>query len=385
VRVTRLASAVNTMPVAVELCCGCGGMSTGFLDAGTKVAAGFDIDRRAVEAYRYNHEYRGSHGYVADIVGLPGAELLKLSGIDRLDVLLAGPPCQPFSIIGKRRGREDERARLTSEFVRFVGELLPTAFVFENVANLATISAGEIFHELCGALRPLGYGLGAGVVAAADYGVPQKRRRLLVIGIRGRVKVGLPPATHGAAPELAPHVTVEEAIGDLPDAAEYGQCDVHNHEPTRHTPDMIKRLSALPVGQRERSSFHDRLHPKRPAYTLRAGTGNFSPLRPIHYRHPRVITVRESARLQGFSDDFVWPDWIPRLQQYRQVGNAVSPPLAAAAARYIASELGWVLMPSVTKGDPSRRASAIVLTDDERRTRRESRIRGASLGMRRRA
>jgi DNA (cytosine-5)-methyltransferase 1 len=89
--------------------------------------------------------------------------------------------------------------------------------------------------------------------------------------------------------------------------------------------------------------------------------------------------------VQGFSDDFVWPDWIPRLQQYRQVGNAVPPPLAAAAARHIAAELGWDLVPDLTRGDPSRRPPAITLTDDERRLRRESRIRGASLGMRRRA
>jgi DNA (cytosine-5)-methyltransferase 1 len=301
-----------------------------------------------------------------------------------VDVLLAGPPCQPFSIVGKRRGREDERANLLPEFVRLVGELDPEAFVFENVPNLATIADGEIFADLCGSLRGLGYGLAFGVLAAADYGVPQTRRRLLMIGIRGRASVSLPRATHGA-PLLAAQVTVEQAIGDLPDAGEYGECGIHNHEPTLHTPDMVKRLSALRAGERERSSFHDRLHPDRPAYTLRAGTGNFSPLRPIHYRYPRVITVRESARLQGFSDDFVWPDWIPRLQQYREVGNAVPPPLAAAAARHIASELGWALAPDLTRGDLSSRPVAITLTDDERRTRRESRIRGASLGMRRRA
>ena len=375
-------------PVAIELFCGCGGMSTGFLDAGIKVAAGFDIDRRAVEAYRYNHEYRGSRGFEADVTGLPGAEILKLAEIDSIDVLLAGPPCQPFSIVGKRRGREDDRANLIAEFVRLVRELRPKAFVFENVPNLTKIAEGDIFNELCRALRHLGYGLEAGVVAAADYGVPQTRRRLLMIGIRGREAIGLPPATHCAPllnSDLRRYITVDDAIGDLPDAGEYGEYGIHNHEPTLHSPDMVKRLSALGVGERERSSFHDRLHPDKPSYTLRAGTGNFSPLRPIHHRYPRVITVRESARLQGFSDEFVWPDWIPRLQQYRQVGNAVPPPLATATARHIATELGWALSPSTTKGDPSRRPTAIILTDDERRIRRECRIRGASLGMRRRA
>jgi DNA (cytosine-5)-methyltransferase 1 len=377
---------MTDLPVAIELFCGCGGMSTGFLDAGIRVAAGFDIDRRAVEAYRYNHEYRGSLGFEADVARLSGTDILRNAGIDRVDVLLAGPPCQPFSIVGKRRGREDERANLITDFVRLLRELRPRAFVFENVPNLATIADGEILRDLCARLRHLGYGLEAGVVAAADYGVPQTRRRLLMLGVFGN-EIGLPAPTHGGSllePDLRPHVTVEEAISDLPDACEYGECGIHNHEPTLHTPDMVERLSALRPGQRERSSFHDRLHPARPGYTLRAGTGNFSPLRPIHYRYPRVITVRESARLQGFSDDFVWPDWIPRLQQYRQVGNAVPPPLTAAVARHIAAELGWALVPSMTKGDSSHRAPAIVLTDDERRARRESRIRGASLGMRRR-
>ena len=370
-------------PAAIELFCGCGGLSTGFLDAGMRVAAGFDIDRRAVEAFRYNHEYRGSVGHVADVHTLDGQTVLEKSGLPTVDLLLGGPPCQPFSIVGKRRGREDGRADLSLEFLRIVRELEPAAFVFENVPNLATIADGEIFRELTSAAHRLGYGLAAGIVAAADYGVPQVRRRLLMIGIRGHQDFDLPIPTHG--PSGLPHITAREAIGDLPDAGEYGECGIHNHEPTRHTPDMVARLSLLPVGQRERSSFHDRLHPERPSYTLRAGTGNFSPLRPIHYKYPRVITVRESARLQGFSDEFIWPDWVPRLQQYRQVGNAVPPPLATAVARYLAAECDWHLDSAQTRGDLTRRGPAIILSDDERRLRRESRIRGASLGMRRRA
>jgi DNA (cytosine-5)-methyltransferase 1 len=136
----------------------------------------------------------------------------------------------------------------------------------------------------------------------------------------------------------------------------------------------------LGVGKRERGSFHDRLHPDRPSYTLRAGSGNFSPLRPVHYKYHRVITVRESARLQGFSDDFLWPDRIPRLQQYRQVGNAVPPPMAEAFAACLAEQMGWPLNPTAMVGDPSTRSPANALSDDERRALRTSRMRGASLG-----
>ena len=143
---------------------------------------------------------------------------------------------------------------------------------------------------------------------------------------------------------------------------------------------MVARLTALQPGKREASSFHDRLHAERPSYTLRAGSGNFSPLRPVHYKYHRVITVRESARLQGFSDDFRWPDRIPRLQQYRQVGNAVPPPMARAFAECLAEQMGWKLLPQKYVGNPADREPANVLTDEERKAMRARRMRGASLG-----
>jgi DNA (cytosine-5)-methyltransferase 1 len=111
-----------------------------------------------------------------------------------------------------------------------------------------------------------------------------------------------------------------------------------------------------------------------------AGYGNFSPLRPIHYKYHRVITARESARIRGLSDQFIWPDRIPRLQQYRQVGNAVPPPLAAAFARGLAAQLGWALDPKKYAGNPSEREAPMTMTDEERMAQRRSRLRGASLG-----
>jgi DNA (cytosine-5)-methyltransferase 1 len=94
----------------IELFCGCGGLSTGFLDAGVRVAAGFDIDRRAIEAYNYNHSYRGSRGFVIDLGKATAAQLLDIAGISKVDFVVAGPPCQPFSIVGKRLGSADQRA-----------------------------------------------------------------------------------------------------------------------------------------------------------------------------------------------------------------------------------------------------------------------------------
>jgi DNA (cytosine-5)-methyltransferase 1 len=365
-------------PVGIELFSGCGGLSTGFLDAGMRVAAGFEIDARAVDAYNYNHEYRGSRGFVTDLSVASGAELLTKAGIEHADFIIGGPPCQPFSIAGKRQGKRDVRADLIGHFIRLLDEIKPSAFMLENVPNLASIDDGEFLSSVKSDLISLGYSVDDLIVSAADFGVPQNRKRLVILGLIGKRRVKFPQPAFGT-PER-PHVSSAAAIDDLPDAGEFGETGVFNHEPTLHSADMTARLSTLKPGKRERGSFHDRLHPDRPSYTLRAGSGNFSPLRPVHYRHHRVITVRESARLQGFTDDFLWPDRIPRLQQYRQVGNAVPPPMARAFAQCIASQMGWYTDPGSLDGDPSAREPANVLTDAERKAMRTAKMRGASLG-----
>lgn len=365
-------------PTGIELFAGCGGLSTGFLDAGLNVAAGFELDARAVDAYNYNHSYRGSQGFIADLNVASGAELLEHAGVKHVDFVIGGPPCQPFSIAGKRLGRRDIRADLIGHFIRIVAELRPSALMLENVPNLAAISGGEFLDEVKAELRALGYSVDHRIVLAADYGVPQNRKRLVILGVKGNRAVRFPLQTHGTTEQ--PFLSASSAIDDLPDAGEFGATGIFNHEPTAHSDDMIGRLAALEPGKRERGSYHDRLHPERPSYTLRAGSGNFSPLRPIHYKHHRVITVRESARLQGFSDDFLWPDRIPRLQQYRQVGNAVPPPMAEAFAKCLAEQMGWKLDKVGLAGDPTTRPPAHVYTDDERKAQRTTRMRGASLG-----
>lgn len=365
-------------PIGIELFAGCGGLSTGFLDAGLRVTAGFELDPRAVDAYNYNHRYRGSVGIRSDLSKAHGSELLAAVGVQKIDFVIGGPPCQPFSIVGKRRGDEDHRADLIDHFVRLVGELKPQVFLLENVPNLASIADGSIFERVMRKLKALRYGIRAEVIAAADFGVPQIRRRLFAVGVRGRSDVWFPAPTHGNG--RVPYRTARDAIGNLPDAGEFGETGIYNHEPTDHSADMRARLRTLAPGTRERGSFHDRLHPDRPSYTLRAGSGNFSPLRPIHYAYDRVVTARESARIQGFSDHFIWSDRIPRLQQYRQVGNAVPPPVAVAFAKCIAQQMDWILTPRALEGDPGSREAAMTLTDEERKAQRTSRTRGASLG-----
>jgi len=377
-----------SVPTAIDLFCGCGGFSTGLLDAGVRVLAGFDSYAPALVAYNYNHEYRGARGHLADLAEVTGARLLELAGSPSVDLVVGGPPCQAFSIVGKRRGLGDPRGRLVFDFARLVAELRPKAVLLENVPGLLAADGGRIFARVRAGLEEAGYNVRAEVLHAADYGVPQMRRRTFVAGVRMRGSFPYPPPpTHSAEPfsdlfgsSTQAHVSARQALADLPDVGTRAGRRIPNHEPTHHSAPMLLAFADLQPGKRDPKSFHDRLHPDRPGYTLRAGDGNFTPLRPIHYRYDRVVSVRESARLQGFADTFVWPDSLPRLQQYRQVGNAVAPPVAKALATHLAGILGWRLDPEGLCGDPDSRAAAATRTPEERDAERRSRIRGASLG-----
>lgn len=371
---------------AIDLFCGCGGLSTGFLDAGFSVVAGFDFDKSSIQTYQYNHEYRGGRGIVADLSRLSGAEVLALSDASRCDVLIGGPPCQAFSIAGKRQGLRDKRGQLIFDFIRLVSEIGPTVFVLENVPHVATIENGEMLSLIVKGLSGAGYHVAQEILLAADYGVSQMRKRIFIVGCRDKKIIPSPPPTHGPVKSdtlfgsIKPYVTVEEAIGDLPDVTTFEARDVPNHEPTQHSAEMLQTFKGLAQGKRDPKSYHDRLHAKRISYTLRAGSGNFSPLRPVHYKYHRVITVRESARIQSFADSFIWPDWIPRVQQYRQVGNAVPPLLVKSVAVLIGQEMGWGLHPERLAGAPEARGPHCLRSWDERAEARQRLIRGASLG-----
>lgn len=374
-------------PTVIDLFSGCGGFSTGMLDAGLAVKAGFDFDAPCIEVYNYNHTYRGAKGYKVDLAGATGDSLLELAGLKSVDVVVGGPPCQAFSIVGARGGLEDSRGALIFDYVRLVGELRPKAFILENVPNLRTFEGGAVYERLVQDLADLGYDVAGSILAAADYGVAQMRKRLFIVGLRGRRVSGFPPApTHGKvegsqlALGLAPYRTTEAVLRDLPDVDAPEAEHIPNHEPTMHTEPMLRLFADLQPGQRCRASFHDRLHPDRLAYTLRAGSGNFSPLRPIHYRHDRVISVRESARIQGFDDAFIWPDSIPRLQQYRQVGNAVCPPMAHALGLMLCEQMGWRADPKAFAGDPKSRPPPCERTLAERLAIRQKYMHGASQG-----
>jgi DNA (cytosine-5)-methyltransferase 1 len=366
-------------PVCADLFCGCGGLSTGLLDAGIDVRVGVDNDAPSIATFDLNHATRGSKGVECDVRELSGTELIGLAGAP-IQLLVGGPPCQPFSVAGKRRGLADHRGDLIFEFVRILNETRADAYIFENVPNLASVAKGEILDDLLAAFDEIGYSATMRQLLAADYGVAQMRKRLFIVGTRERGEISMPPTpTHASEANGRPrHITAREVLEDLPNFGDPKVEAIANHEPTFHSEAMLAAFAQQAPGTREPKSRHDRLHADRPSYTLRAGTGNFSPLRPVHYKYDRVLSVRECARVQSFSDDFHWPDEQSRLQQYRQVGNAVPPLLARSVGEHVAGFMGWPLDDShfVVDGPPEY----LRLTLAERLDRRAKYMRGGASG-----
>lgn len=341
---------------AIDLFCGAGGLSKGFMDAGVDVVLGVDNDAAALRTFERNHGT--AVGMSADLTS-PKAfdeieDVAKKAG-KTIDLIIGGPPCQGFSLTGPRNF-DDPRNELYLAVFEAVGRFKPKGFLIENVPGMATLYDGQIKDEILRRFRAMGYGVDCEILTAADYGVPQMRRRLVFMGIRDDVGVPSFPA-----PKVDPgrYVTCREAIDDLParvdelgkeeddyDApprTEYqkamrGNCDrLWNHVATAHK-QFVKDTIALvpeggnwkdlPAGVGESRTFHEawtRYHGDKPSKTIDTGHRNH-----FHYEHDRVPTIRENARLQSFPDDFVFLG--TRTQQNRQVGNAVPPLLGKALA-----------------------------------------------------
>ena len=341
----------------IDLFSGCGGLSKGFMDAGCEVLMGVDIDQAALNTFERNHPGAiGLNGSLADKSIFE--EMRKIVGDRQIDMIIGGPPCQGFSLTGPRNF-EDERNKLYLSYINAVKVFNPKGFIIENVPGMATLYKGEVKDEILKRFKKLGYNIDCRVLCAADYGVPQIRKRLVFIAIRKEFgEVSFPD------PIVSPanYVTAREAIDDLPslevelgtESSPYGKaprtsyqkmmrgkCDVlHNHTATVHK-DFVKNVIAqvpeggnykdLPKGVGEHRKFHmawTRCNGHKPSRTIDTGHRNY-----FHYEYNRIPTVRESARLQSFPDDFVFTG--TRTQQYRQVGNAVPPMLGCVLAKHL--------------------------------------------------
>lgn len=377
-------------PIGIDLFAGAGGLSLGFEQAGFDVVAAVEIDPVHCAVHKYN--FPDTVVIPRSVADLSAADIRKAAGIGnrKIDCVFGGPPCQGFSLIG-HRALEDPRNSLVLEFVRIVAELDARTFVFENVKGLTVGQHKTFLSELVAAFDDAGYNvrLPWKVLNAANYGVPQYRERLILMGAKKGTKLPDYPAplTNAAdarrpIPGLPKGPTCSDAIGDLPDADRFAtlietdavrtnkfgkaskyaaalRCTtnnawhygyVRNWNPslltssarTTHTDISRRRYAETVPGDVEPISRFFRLPPEGLSNTLRAGTdgarGAFTSPRPIHYEHARCITVREMARLHGF------PDWFrlhaTKWHGARQIGNAVPPPLARAIAGAVHEALG---------------------------------------------
>jgi len=377
-------------PVGIDLFAGAGGMSLGFEQAGFDVAAAVEID----PVHAAVHHYNFPHCTVVpeSVLSLTGAELRRRAGIaGAVDVVFGGAPCQGFSLMGYR-SIDDPRNRLVKEFVRLVAELEPKYFVFENVKGLTTGRHRPFLAELLAEFAAIAYEVVSPwqILNAAEFGVPQQRDRLFLIGARQ----GMPLPDYPSPQTIPAGTTVRfstaglpvgpscrEALGDLPEAEHFEElratdrvrvdawgarspyasalrcetdADWHygyrrRWEPlvltaswrTKHTEVSRQRFAEARPGRAEPISRFFKLPADGISNTLRAGTdsarGAFTSPRPIHYARPRCVTVREMARLHGF------PDWFrPHATKWhgaRQIGNSVPPPLARAIAAQLLQAL----------------------------------------------
>jgi DNA (cytosine-5)-methyltransferase 1 len=308
----------------VSLFTGAGGLDLGFEAAGCETIAAVDNDFESCKTLRHNRpEWNVFEGDIRDYNPALGD----------VDIVIGGPPCQGFSSAGKGDPR-DARNFLWKEYMRVVERLKPRAMVLENVSALTHKKNGDHLTGIMSSLEAQGYNFVYGVLNAADFGVPQARRRLVVIGLRDGVPT-MPEPTH-----IGKHVTVREAIEDLD-----GDFDEEfSHVPPKHAAHVAARWDDLGPGETDPNYRRARLAPDKPSTTIRAGGGygpkgdhlaGFHP--PIHPWRPRQLTVREAARLQSFPDDWILKG--SKTAQGRQIGNAVPVKLGEAIGRQVVAML----------------------------------------------
>jgi len=336
----------------LDLFCGAGGLSSGFHKAGFNIVAGVDNWQDSLDTFALNHS--NSIALNEDL------DNLDINSLDskvnqKIDVVIGGPPCQGFSISGKRNPN-DPRNKLYQSFVDIVRYYQPKAFVLENVPNLVSMSNGLIKDEIIKDFELLGYKVQYKILLASDYGVPQNRKRVFFVGIQGK-EFQFPK------PTCTKHITSKEAIDDLPEETlEEGinyplpatngfqqlmrkdSTGIYNHVATQHNDKTIKIISMVPDGgnykdlpkelwnTRKVNIAWTRINSNKPSMTIDTGHNHH-----FHYEFNRVPTARESARLQSFEDKFRFLG--TKTSQLKQIGNAVPPLLAYELAKQLREQL----------------------------------------------
>lgn len=343
----------------LDLFCGAGGLSLGFKLAGFQIVGGIDFQQDAI--YTHEKNFKNSISICGDIKEISDDKVKELYE-NKVDIIIGGPPCQGFSAGNRQQIENDPRNKLFFEFIRFVRILQPKAVVIENVRQILTKDKGFAKTKIFEILEELGYNVDVRVLKASDYGVPQNRNRAIFIGLKkeyGKID-------YDKIKKITIPVTVKEAIGELYELEnkntniitikpltkfqKYVRSKdnmIFNHDIKYPNQEVQDRMNFVPQGgnwqnvpenmwktkrNNRHSSAYRRLDENKPSITIDTGHMNY-----FHPLYNRVPTVRESARLQSFPDDFIFVG--TPTSQLRQVGNAVPPLMAKAVAELIKETL----------------------------------------------
>lgn len=356
------------MVTVIDLFAGCGGLSLGSARAGMSPNLAVELDDHAAAAHSKN--FPKCKTARLDLSKVESKTLNSLYK-GRPDLVIGGPPCQGFSYIGKRN-QSDPRNDLLDRFFTIISDLKPRAFMMENVPGLLDKSSVHFLERAMERVSAKYTVLMPTILDASDFGAATRRRRVVVIGYDPtdvdeisfaqiaeyctpktttmQALVGLPEPSVSDISNVRFHDSayvnlvnrVTQSVGDPKKLEAYALGQVSGFTATKHTADVVRRFGQTAQGETEKTSRFFRLHPEQTARTLRAGTGadrgSFQSARPIHYSSPRVISVREAARIQGFPD---WFDFHPtKWHSHRMIGNSVNPLFAEAVLKAIASSLG---------------------------------------------
>lgn len=328
-------------------------MSCGFEMAGFKPLLAIDNWQDALDTYKYNNKNGAT--LCADLSNIDVNKIAEDYNLNDVDVIIGGPPCQGFSVAGKRIV-DDIRNKLYKSFVSFVEYFSPKAFIMENVPNILSIGGGIVRESILSDFRNLGYDVQYKILTASDYGVPQNRRRAIFVGLK-KGTFTFPE------PSVEKRITASQALSDLPenslqDGQKYPSAEqseyqkwarsksggVYNHETTIHSEKTQHIISLVPDGgnykdlpdeyqnTRKVHIAWTRLNSQKPSFTIDTGHRHH-----FHYCYNRIPTVRECARIQSFPDDYIFLK--SRTSQYKQVGNAVPPLMAEAIANKVKESL----------------------------------------------
>lgn len=353
----------NNRPIALDLFAGCGGLSLGLEAAGFDLAVAVEYDAIHALVHHFNFNYGAT--ICEDMTQISPEyilENLRAKGFQKeVDLIAGGPPCQGFSLIGKRQ-LDDSRNQLVFQYLRVVEKIKPKYFIFENVPGLNTGKHQSFLQELIIEFENIGYNVvkPVQVLDASNYGIPQKRKRLILLGYRQDVKpinypLNAQNQSNLATVEMAindlakinPYLTKDEGIKaklldytdfrtsfNLKSQHQFKRCHnrpnnglVWGHLASKHTEISQQRFRETLTGTTEKISRFHKLDPDGFCNTLRAGTasdkGAYTAPRPIHYQHSRCITIREAARLHTYPDWFQFHRTI--WHGFREIGNSVIP------------------------------------------------------------